>query len=204
MNHTIEERVAVIRAYLDSGKTQAEFCEECGNLSPRTLRSWLQAHTQPDDALEHARDVVGRAVAELQAVLQGLEAAASCREAEPECEDEEVAAAAAACQEADNGDHEQFVDEDDAVHEGSDQEDGDTQGSEEPPTQEPAPPQPKRVVKRSAVWDDLVPETPLAAGPAAAASRPAEPRVIPRRPSPPPQVPLRLPIPTRQPAIWQR
>jgi hypothetical protein len=66
-----QERVALLRAYLESGKTQPQFCEERGDLSPRTLRSWLQAFTQPDDSLEHARDVVAHAVAELQAIFQG-------------------------------------------------------------------------------------------------------------------------------------
>lgn len=69
VNWTPDERARFLRDYLASGETQEEFCRGPGRPSERALRSWLAAARKPADVREAARDIVQKAVWDLQRLL---------------------------------------------------------------------------------------------------------------------------------------
>jgi hypothetical protein len=88
-----------VRAYLASGMTQAEFCalhRPRGGPSERTLRSWLATLTKPAGFTAEARAIVARAVADLQHLLQALDAVEHAQVPDVEEGDEPVHAQPAA------------------------------------------------------------------------------------------------------------
>jgi hypothetical protein len=70
---TPNERAQYVREFLASGETQVEFCARrhgAGGPSARTLRAWVAAHTKPSDVRAEVRDIIARAVRDIEAVLQ--------------------------------------------------------------------------------------------------------------------------------------
>jgi hypothetical protein len=94
MRWTPIERAQFVRDFLASGETQAEFCAHhhsgAGGPSPRTFRVWLAAHTKPSGARAEVRDIIARALRDIEAVLQvfdghhGLDTRATERVLHPE------------------------------------------------------------------------------------------------------------------------
>lgn len=95
MAWTPPKKAGFVREFLASGLTQAEFCSRFGNqVAPRTLRAWIRTYARPPDSVEEARRIVANAIASLQAILLGLEAAARCQEAAGDIGDGEEGGAA--------------------------------------------------------------------------------------------------------------
>jgi len=92
-------RSEFVRAFLASGQTQTEFCRlhrPRGGPSERTLRSWLSTLTRPAGFTTEARAIIERAVADLQHLLQALDAVEHAQVPDVEADAERVRAQPAA------------------------------------------------------------------------------------------------------------
>lgn len=79
---TSEARAAIAREWTRSSLTQEEFAGRHG-IRPRTLREWCRKYAPPGEPVEVAREVLRAAIAKLQDVLDGLDAQAARRPADP-------------------------------------------------------------------------------------------------------------------------
>ena len=73
-----EQKADLCRRFLASGETQESFCQrerESDSEAPssRSLREWLRAYSDPSAFTEQVREVILRAVTELQAMLRAFE-----------------------------------------------------------------------------------------------------------------------------------
>jgi hypothetical protein len=173
----LKEKLEVVRAWRESGLSQESFCQgHPAAPAPRTLRAWAALETHPDDVLRQTRNALDKLFDVVWDLLDAIEAArAGAQAAAASCH------SAADTEEASEDVAEAIPNEEQAVV---------ATEVAEPVAPESAPPPSalvKRQGKRTAFWADLAaPHAADPSTPAAAASRPAESPLIPRRASPPP------------------